>query len=106
LSRTNPLIQALSLIVAAVLLGLALLVGAVMAGALLAIGAVAAIVIATRIWWLQRKMRAAAAGTPGRSARQAIEGEYTVVDDGNPESHRPRAIPRDGVQSNSRDGEE
>jgi FtsZ-interacting cell division protein ZipA len=62
------------------LLGLAFMIGAVVVGVLLVVGAVAAIAIAARIWWAQRKIRAAAAGdTSDRSTRQVIEGDYTVV---------------------------
>jgi hypothetical protein len=105
LNRNNPLIQALSLIVAAVLLGLAFVIGAVVVGALLAIAAVAAIVFAARIWWLQRKIRGAAAGRPAdRSAGQVIEGNYTVVRESDAKGSRPRSIPRDNAQSRPRDG--
>jgi hypothetical protein len=104
LTRNNPLIQALSLVVAAVLLGLALVVGAVVLGVLLAVAAVGAIAIAARIWWLQRKIRAATAGdAAGRSTRQAIEGEYTVVDENDAKSGRPRSVGRDSGQRSPRD---
>ena len=103
MSRNNPLTQALALIIAVVLLGLAFVVGAVLLGMLLAIGAVAAIAIAGRIWWLQRKIRSAAArNVPGPSAREAIEGDYTVVDAG-AKGQPPRYIPRDAAQNRPRD---
>jgi hypothetical protein len=100
LSRANPLIQALSLIVAAALLGLAFLIGAVVIGVLLAVGAVAALAIAIRIWWLQRKIRAGTPGDPsGRSTRQVIEGDYTVVSETDAKLGRPRSVARDEPQS-------
>jgi predicted lipid-binding transport protein (Tim44 family) len=104
LRRVNPLIQALSLIVAAALLGLAFLIGAVVIGVLLAVGAVAALTIAIRIWWLQRKIRAGTAGNPsGRSAQQVIEGDYTVVSETDAKPGRPRSVARDDAQSHPRD---
>jgi hypothetical protein len=99
-NRANPLIQALSLIVAAALFGLALVIGAVLIGVLFALAAVAAIAIAVRIWWLQRKMRAAAVANPSRQPeQQVIEGDYTVVRETDGEPGRPRSIPRDEAQS-------
>ena len=104
MNRGNPLIQALSVIVAAVLLGLAFVVGAVVVGVLLTVGAVAALAFAIRIWWLQRKIRATSAGNPSdRSGRQVIEGDYTVVGESEAKDGRPRSIPRDDAQSRPRD---
>ena len=104
MSRNNPLTQALALIIAVVLLGLAFVVGAVLLGMLLAIGAVAAIAIAGRTWWLQRKIRSAAVRyTPGPSARQAIEGDYTVVDASDAKGQPPRSISRDDARHRPRD---
>jgi hypothetical protein len=101
LTGKNPLIQALALVVATALLGLAFVIGAVVIGVLLALGAVAAIAIAVRIWWLQRKVRAAAATvTSGPSARQVIEGDYTVV---GARASQPRSLPRDDAQGRPRD---
>jgi hypothetical protein len=104
LSRVNPLIQALSLIVAAVLLGLAFVIGAVVIGVLLAVTAVAALTIAIRIWWLQRKIRTGVAANPsGRSARQVIEGDYTIVSETDAKPGRSRSVPPDDAQSRPRD---
>ncbi len=104
MNRVNPLIQALSLIVAAALLGLAFLIGAVVIGLLLAVGAVAALTIAIRIWWLQRKIRAATLGDPsGRSAQQVIEGDYTIVGDSDAKPGRPLSVARDEAQNRPRD---
>src|SRR5262245_16595771 len=97
MNRGNPLIQVLSLIVAAALLGLAFVIGAVVIGVLLAVGAVAALAVAIRIWWLQRKMRAAAATHPtAQSTRQVIEGDYIVVRESEAKpSPRRRSLPGD-----------
>jgi hypothetical protein len=104
MNRTNPLIQALSLIVAAALLGLAFLIGAVVIGVLLALGAVAALTLAIRIWWLRRKIPSAAAGDAfDRSAGQVIEGDYTVVGETDTKAGRPKSVSRDDAQSRSRD---
>ena len=104
MNRRNPLIQVLSLIVAAALLGFAFVVGAVVIGVLLALGAVAAITVAVRIWWLHRKIRAAAVTHPsGEPARQVIEGDYTVVSKTDSKRERPRSIPPDDAQRRPRD---
>ena len=96
MNRGNPLIQALSLIVAAGLVALAFVIGAVVIGVILALGAVAALTLAIRIWWLQRKARPApAGGGPDRSARQVIEGDYTVVGETAAKDAGPRTIPHD-----------
>ena len=103
MSRNNPLVQALAVSIALVFLGLAFVVGAVLVGVLLAIGSVAALAIAGRIWWLQRKIRAATAHhATGRSAREAIEGDYTVVDPKDARDGRPRSIARDDGQDRPR----
>ena len=104
MSRANPLFQALSLIVAAALLGFAFLLGAVGIGVLLAIGAVAALIIAIRVWWLQRQLRAGAAGDPHRrSGGQVIEGDFTVVREADAELGPPRSAPREEAESRPRD---
>jgi hypothetical protein len=103
MNRGNPLIQALSLLVAAALLALAFVIGVVVIGVLLALGAIAALAFAIRIWWLQRKIRAAAAGdTSDRPARQVIEGDYTVVGETDAEA-LARSVPRDDAQHRPRD---
>ena len=100
MNRSNPLIQALSLLVAAALLGLAFVIGAVVIGALLTLGAVAALTLAIRTWWLQRKARPAATGdTSDRSVRQVIEGDYTIVGETDAKDGYPGSLPRDDAQS-------
>lgn len=107
MSRANPLTQALSLIVAAALLGLAFLIGAVVIGVVLAVGAVAALALAARVWWLQRKIRGAAAGNAsGGSAPRVIEGDYTVVGETDRKSDDARSLPRDDPRSRSHDPED
>ena len=79
-AANNPLLQALSLIVAATLLGVAFVMGAVVIALLLAVGAAIALTVAVRIWWLHRRLSRTAAGDASDpSAPQVIEGEYTVV---------------------------
>ena len=104
MSRSNPLIQVLSLVVAAVLLGLAFVIGMVVVGVLLAVGAVAAIVFAARIWWLQRRIRRTAAGHPDdRPARHVIEGNYTVVGESDAKDSRSSSTPGGGAEDRPRD---
>jgi hypothetical protein len=86
----NPLVQALWMLLGAVLLVGALVMGAVVLSALFALGAVAAGVFALRVWWLRRKLRRDGAYHDPNStetggdasegtAPRLIEGEYTVV---------------------------
>jgi hypothetical protein len=104
LNRGNPLIQALSLIVAAALLGLAFVIGAVVIGVLLALGAIATIAVAVRIWWLQRKAReGAVADRFGERGQPVIEGDYTVVGESDAKTDHARSIGRDDPQSRPRD---
>jgi hypothetical protein len=86
----NPLVQALWMVLGAVLLVGALVMGAVVLSALFALGAVAAGVFALRVWWLRRKLRRDSAyhdasgsqtGENAGAAPRLIEGEYTVVDE-------------------------
>ncbi len=107
MSRANPLIQALSLIVAATFLGLAFLIGAVVIGVLLAVAAVAALALAARVWWLQRKIRGAATGEASDgSAPRVIEGDYTVVGEPDGKSGGASSLPRDDARSPARDPED
>jgi hypothetical protein len=104
MNRNNPLIQALSVIVAAALLGLAFVIGAVVIGVLLALAAVAALTVAIRIWWLHRKIRRAATGDiSDRSARQVIEGDYTVVRETDAKPGSRRSLPAGDAQGRQRD---
>jgi uncharacterized iron-regulated membrane protein len=104
MNRGNPLVQALSLIVAAALLGLAFVIGAVVIGVLLALGAVAALTLAIRIWWLRRRALSAAAGdTAERSTRHVIEGDYTVVGENDTNPGHPKSVSRDDARSRPRD---
>lgn len=105
MNRANPLIQALSLIVAAAFLGLAFVIGAVLISLLLALGAVAALAVAIRIWWLHRKARAAAVRDPSRpTARRVLEAEYTIVET-DAKAGGPRSGSRDDALSRPRDPE-
>ncbi|HUO66221.1 MAG TPA: hypothetical protein VMV37_01735 [Gammaproteobacteria bacterium] len=104
MNRANPLIQALSLVAAAALLVLAFLVGAILIGVLLAVGVVAALALAARSWWLQRRISAGAAGkAPGGAPGQVIEGEYTVTGETDGKVGGDRSLPRDDAQRRSSD---
>jgi|SRR5882672_1758739 len=107
--RSNkPLIQALSLIVAAGSLLLAFVLGAVVLVVLFAVGAIVAVAIAVRVWWLQRKLRRAAAEhAEDPSTPRVLEGDYTVVSETDAAHSRgpdaPRSLPRDERTSQRRD---
>jgi hypothetical protein len=91
----HPVLQALSLLVFAVLLVGAVALGAVIFVAVLAVATLVFAVFAARVWWLRRKLRGAHDGAEG--ARRAapnegrlIEAEYTVVDTSESRDDRDR----------------
>jgi hypothetical protein len=91
----NPLAQALSLLVFAMVLIGAVIMGAVVLAALVGLAIVAFVVLKLRSWWLRRGSRGRdpndgpGSGGPGRPAKgiRYIEGEYEVVD-ADAERHR------------------
>jgi hypothetical protein len=79
----NPIAQVLSVLVFGLLLIGALIMGAVVLAVLFGIAIIAGAVLAVRLWWLRRKLRAAGAFDPAPESppdTRLIEGEYTVVE--------------------------
>lgn len=83
----NPLAQALSLLVFAMVLIGAVIMGAVVLAALVGLAIVAFVVLKLRWWWLLRSSRGRGpSGGPGTGPEppakgiRYIEGEYEVVD--------------------------
>jgi hypothetical protein len=84
----NPLAQALSLLVFAMVLIGAVIMGAVVLAALVGLAIVAFVVLKLRSWWLRRGSRGPGpndgpgSGGPGRPTKEIryIEAEYEVVD--------------------------
>jgi uncharacterized iron-regulated membrane protein len=96
-TSSNPLVQALSLLVFGVLLVGAVIMGAVVLAAIVGFGIIAAAVFYARLWWLKRKLRGRAppgAGTQqqGSTVRRArlIEAEYEVIEGERPGDKRRR----------------
>ena len=88
-SSRNPLVQAFSIVLGAVLLVGAALLGAFIFAIALGIGVIFAAILILRMWWMQRKIAAAhksgsapfATASSGSSAQgRVIDVEYTVVD--------------------------
>ena len=82
----NPIANALVVIAGVLVIGISIVLGFFAFVALSAIVLVSAAVIGIRVWWLNRKLRAARAGGHGntvdskpRGAVDVIEGEYRVV---------------------------
>jgi len=93
----NPLAQALSLLVLAVVLVGAVIMGAFVLLAFLGLAVIAFLGFKVRAWWLRRQGRGPGDGGagPGRPAKgiRYIEGEYEVVD-ADAEAERRRSSER------------
>ena len=94
----NPLAQALSLLVLAVVLVGAVIMGAFVLLAFLGLAVIAFLGFKLRAWWLRRQGRGGGPGDgagPGRPAKvvRYIEGEYEVVD-ADAEAERRRSSER------------
>ncbi len=81
---TNPLANALVIVVGALVIGVSFVLGFVALVALLAAAAVLAAVIRVRLWWLNRKLGARQKNHVNQtgetvSGTKIIEGEYRVV---------------------------
>lgn len=82
---SNPLANALVVIVGVVVIAVSFILGVVALVALLAAAVVLAAVIGIRVWWLNRRLRARSrdrSNRPGNSdsGTEIIEGEYRVVE--------------------------
>lgn len=93
----NPLAQALSLVVLAVLLVGAVIMGAFVLMAILGFAAIALLGFSVRNWWLRRQARGGGPNGDGGSGPERptgiryIEGEYEVIDrDADAERRPPR----------------
>jgi hypothetical protein len=92
----NPLAQALSLLVFALVLVGAVVMGAFVLAAVIGLAVIGFAVLAVRGWWLRRGPRGpgpqGGGGGPGRPAKgiRYIEGEYEVIDaEADTEGRRP-----------------
>ncbi len=70
------LMQLIGFVVGLVVLGVSFLLGAFMLAALLGFGLILAVVVAIRLWWLRRQLKAGAAND------EYIDAEYKVVNHG------------------------
>lgn len=87
LQSTNPLMQAVYLLVGGVLLIGALLMGAILLAFVLGFALVFGAAFWVRLWWLRRKILKQAARTgvrPEASSGDIVGVEYTVVEDRDP----------------------
>ena len=78
----NPFVQLLTLIAGAAVFFLAVLIGGIVLAALVGFILLTMIVIYVRVWWLQRKLVAAARskGKGAGESGQVVDGEYRVID--------------------------
>jgi uncharacterized iron-regulated membrane protein len=70
------LMQLIGFVVGLVVLGVSFLLGAFILAALLGFGLILAVVVAIRLWWLRRQLKAGAAND------EYIDAEYKVVNHG------------------------
>ncbi len=81
-TSSNPLVQALSVLVFGVLLVGAIIMGAFVLAALVGVGLIAFAVIAVRVWWFKRQLKNRPPPSPwhGPQGQRLIEAEYEVVE--------------------------
>lgn len=83
LPGSNPIANALVIIVGALVIGVSIVLGFFAFLALAALVLLSAVVIGIRVWWLQRKLARRAKSPSDRDRGQAaagvIEGEYRVI---------------------------
>ncbi len=70
------LMQLIGFVVGLVVLGVSFLLGAFILAALLGFGLILAVVVAIRLWWVRRQLKAGAAND------EYIDAEYKVVNHG------------------------
>ena len=73
----NPFIQLLTLLAGAAVFALSVLIGGIVLAALVGFILLTMIIIYIRVWWLQRKLGAAARS---RDAETYVDAEYDVID--------------------------
>lgn len=81
---TNPILQVLYFILGGIVLIGAVIIGGFLLALALGLAIILGLVIFVRVWWLKRKLRAAAGSSgSGRAAEgsSVIEVEYTVVEE-------------------------
>jgi membrane protein implicated in regulation of membrane protease activity len=76
-SRQNPFARALTLVVAAIVVGVSLLFGFIAFLILAGMALILVAIVAVRVWWLRRKLKAGMR-EQSSSERDFIEGEYEV----------------------------
>jgi len=73
----NPFVQLLTLIAGVAVFALSVLIGGIVLAALVGFILLTMIIIYVRVWWLQRKLGAAARS---RDAETYVDAEYRVID--------------------------
>lgn len=88
----NPLVQALSLVVFALILVGAVIMGAVVLAVFIGLAIIAFLAFKVRVWWFRRRARGGGPGSAGpkRTAQgiRYIEAEYEVIEPRSDESHQ------------------
>jgi predicted lysophospholipase L1 biosynthesis ABC-type transport system permease subunit len=84
---SNPVLQALYIVLGGILLIGAVIVGAFVLAFVLGFAIIASLIVYARVWWLSRKLGrdrgslrpGSGSGAGGASKTEALEVEYTVV---------------------------
>lgn len=77
----NPFVQLLTLIAGAAVFFVSVLIGGIILAALVGFILLTMVIIYVRVWWLQRKLVAAARSREGGAgkSKQFVDAEYRVI---------------------------
>jgi hypothetical protein len=78
----NPFVQLLTLIAGAAVFFVSVLIGGIVLAALVGFILLTMVIIYVRVWWLRRKLGAAARSRDGGTgeSKQFVDAEYRVID--------------------------
>jgi uncharacterized Tic20 family protein len=84
----NPILQAIGLIIGAVVAVAAVLVGAVLLSFIIGFVVLMGMLIYARSWWARRGIKKASSGFADDKPKDIVNVQYTVVKERNPDDRR------------------